>query len=53
VRRGGRVFAQPVKDGEWLTIGDPINYLKTLIEYALDDQEIRAALEPRIRKILE
>jgi UTP--glucose-1-phosphate uridylyltransferase len=49
VRRGGRVVAQPVTDGEWLTIGDPVNYLKTLIEYALDDEEIRASLEPRIR----
>lgn len=52
IRRGGRVVAQPVVDGEWLTIGDPINYLKTVIEYALDDAEIRAALEPRIRKLL-
>ncbi len=52
IRRGGRVIAQPVVDGEWLTIGDPINYLKTVIEYALDDAEIRAALEPRIRKLL-
>lgn len=52
IRRGGKVVAQPVVDGEWLTIGDPINYLKTVIEYALDDAEIRAALEPRIRKLL-
>jgi len=52
IRRGGRVVAQPVTDGEWLTIGDPVNYLKTVIEYALDDAEIRAALEPRIRKLL-
>jgi UTP--glucose-1-phosphate uridylyltransferase len=52
LRRGGRVFAQPVRDGEWLTIGDPVNYLKTLIEYALEDREIRGALEPRIRRIL-
>jgi UTP--glucose-1-phosphate uridylyltransferase len=49
VRRGGRVVAQPVTDGEWLTIGDPVNYLKTMIEYALDDEEIRGALEKRIR----
>jgi UTP--glucose-1-phosphate uridylyltransferase len=53
VRRGGRVVTQPVVDGEWLTIGDPINYLKTVVEYALDNQEIRAALEPRIRKLLQ
>lgn len=49
VRRGGRVVAQPVTDGEWLTIGDPINYLKTMFEYAMDDEEIRVSLEPRIR----
>jgi UTP--glucose-1-phosphate uridylyltransferase len=52
IRRGGRVNAQPVTDGEWLTIGDPINYLKTMIEYAMDDAEIRTALEPRMRSLL-
>lgn len=52
VRRGGRVVAQAVTDGEWLTIGDPVNYLQTIIEYALENAEIRAALEPRIRRIL-
>ena len=51
IRRGGRVFAQPVVDGEWLTIGDPVNYLKTVIEYALDDAEMRMAIEKRIRKL--
>ena len=49
IRRGGRVVAEPVTDGEWLTIGDPINYLKTVFEYALDDAETRAALDARIR----
>jgi UTP--glucose-1-phosphate uridylyltransferase len=51
IRRGGRVFAEPVKDGEWLTIGDPVNYLKTLLEYALSDPGLKAALEPRIRAL--
>jgi len=53
IRRGGRVVAQPVTDGEWLTIGDPANYLKTVIEYALDDAEMRRAIEPRIRILLD
>lgn len=53
VRRGGRVVAQPVTDGEWLTIGDPVNYLQTVIEYALEDANLRAVLEPRIRKLLD
>ena len=52
VRRGGRVVAQPVTDGEWLTIGDPVNYLQTIIEYAFDNAEIRAAIEPRVRRRL-
>ena len=49
VRRGGRVVTESVVDGEWLTIGDPVNYLTTVIEYALSDSELRAALEPRLR----
>ncbi|HYM00477.1 MAG TPA: sugar phosphate nucleotidyltransferase [Blastocatellia bacterium] len=52
IGRGGLVIAEPVADGEWLTIGDPINYLKTLIEYTMDDPELKAALEPRLRKRL-
>jgi hypothetical protein len=40
-------------DGQWLTIGDPINYLTTMIEFAMDDPEIRQALEPRLRSLLK
>jgi UTP-glucose-1-phosphate uridylyltransferase len=53
IRRGGRVVAESVTDGEWLTIGDPVNYLKTLIEYALADSEIREALSGRLRSLLD
>jgi len=52
IRQGGTVVAESVADGQWLTIGDPINYLKTVNEYALSDPEIRAALEPRLRDLL-
>ncbi len=52
IKRGGKVVAQSVIGGEWLTIGDPLNYLKTLLEYALDDEELRVALTPRIKKLL-
>ena len=52
VRRGGRVVTESVVDGEWLTIGDPVNNLKTVNEYALSDPEIRRALEPRLRALL-
>jgi UTP--glucose-1-phosphate uridylyltransferase len=52
IKRGGLVAAESVIGGEWLTIGDPINYLKTLMEYALADEEIRTALAPRIKTLL-
>lgn len=53
IRRGGRVVAEPVVGGRWLTIGDPVNYLKTVNEYALSDPELRAALMPRLRELLD
>jgi UTP--glucose-1-phosphate uridylyltransferase len=52
IHRGGRVVAQIVEDGEWLTIGDPVNYLKTVLKYAMADAETRAAIEPTIRELL-
>lgn len=52
IRRGGKVTAESVDDGEWLTIGDPANYLKTLLAYALSDEELRAVLKPHLMKLL-
>lgn len=53
IRRGGRVVAESVRDGQWLTIGDPVNYLKTVAAYALDDPEVRQSLEPFLRELLK
>jgi len=53
IRRGGPVVAESVDDGEWLTIGDPPNYLKTLLAYALSDEELRPVLEPHVRRLLK
>ncbi len=53
IRLGGRVVSESVTDGEWLTIGDPVNYLKTVVEYALSDPQLRSALEPRLRALLK
>jgi UTP--glucose-1-phosphate uridylyltransferase len=40
VERGGIFLAKEVDDGEWLTTGDPLNYLKAVIKYALDREDI-------------
>lgn len=35
IAKGGKFMAEEVKDGEWLTTGDPLNYLKATVAYAL------------------
>jgi UTP--glucose-1-phosphate uridylyltransferase len=40
VRNGGKVVVKEVEGGEWLTTGDPLNFLKTTIEYAFDRPDI-------------
>lgn len=42
------VIAQPI-EGKWLTTGDPLNYLKATVEYALDRED----LGPEFKKYLQ
>lgn len=37
-QQGKTVIAQPI-EGEWLTTGDPLRYLKATVEFALDREE--------------
>jgi len=41
IKKGGEVRAQKVEDGEWLTTGDPWNYLKANLKYALDREDLK------------
>ncbi|HUD08655.1 MAG TPA: UTP--glucose-1-phosphate uridylyltransferase, partial [Candidatus Saccharimonadales bacterium] len=36
VRNGGIFVAKKIEDGEWLTTGDPLNYLKAVLAYAAE-----------------
>ena len=47
------VVTESVVDGDWLTIGDPVNYLTTVLAYALSDDDLRVILEPRLRALLK
>ena len=40
IRRGGKFMAEEVRDGTWLTTGDPLSYLKAMVEYALVRDDI-------------
>ncbi len=45
VERGGIFLAKEVDNGQWLTTGDPLNYLKAVIIYALDREDIGSDLK--------
>ncbi len=40
IKAGGEFYAKKVEDGEWLTTGDPLNYLKAILKYAFDRKDI-------------
>jgi UTP--glucose-1-phosphate uridylyltransferase len=53
VQRGGVFWAKEVEDGEWLTTGDPLNYLMAMLKYALDREDISKDLFKFMRKMLQ
>ncbi len=50
VKQGGVFLAKPVKDGQWLTTGDPLNYLKAILTYAKDRPDISKELTKFVRR---
>ncbi len=51
IKKGGVMIAKEVEDGEWLTTGDPLNYLKTSLKYALEREDIGQELREYFRKL--
>ncbi len=49
VNDGGIFLAKEVEGGEWLTTGDPLNYLKAILKYALDREDIGKDLKEFIK----
>ena len=49
VKNGGVFLAKEVEGGEWLTTGDPLNYLKAILKYALDREDIGSDLKEFIK----
>lgn len=52
VQQGGIFLAKEVKDGEWLTTGDPVNYLKATLAYAMDREDVNQELRDYISAYL-
>ncbi len=47
-KRGKKVIAQPI-EGKWLTTGDPLNYLKATMTFALEREDIKKELRAFLR----
>ena len=48
VKNGGTFLAKEVEDGEWMTTGDALNYLKATLAYAFDRKDIGEELKSYI-----
>ena len=49
IKRGGVFLAKEIKDGQWLTTGDPANYLKSILAYASDREDLKDTLDEFIQ----
>jgi UTP-glucose-1-phosphate uridylyltransferase len=45
-------MAKKVEAGEWMTTGDPLNYLKATLAYAMDREDISQELKKYLQKLL-
>ncbi|MCK4554118.1 UTP--glucose-1-phosphate uridylyltransferase [Candidatus Parcubacteria bacterium] len=45
IKAGGEFYAKKVEGGKWLTTGDPLNYLKAILEYAIDRDDVGGELK--------
>jgi UTP--glucose-1-phosphate uridylyltransferase len=52
VQSGGGFMAKKVEAGEWMTTGDPLNYLKATLAYAMDREDISQELKKYLQKYL-
>lgn len=52
IRGGGRFMVEEVRDGAWLTTGDPLNYLKALVAYALEREDIGTDFRAHLNSIV-
>lgn len=53
IKAGGKLFAKKVKEGEWLTTGDPLNYTKTILKYAFERPDIGPEIKQFAKELLK
>ena len=51
IKQGGKFMVEEVQDGKWLTTGDPLNYLKAMVDYALEREDIGDDFRAHIKSL--
>ncbi len=51
VKNGGKFMAKKVEGGEWMTTGDPLNYLKAILAYAYEREDIKNDLDDYLKTL--
>jgi len=51
IAAGGEFYAKKIEDGQWLTTGDPLNLLRTNLEYAKDRKELKSFLKKYLKTL--
>jgi UTP--glucose-1-phosphate uridylyltransferase len=51
IQNGGKFYAKKVEEGQWMTTGDPMNYLKAILTYAVDREDIGLDLRNFIKTL--
>jgi len=52
VKQGGVFLAKEVENGEWMTTGDALNYLKATLAYAFEREDVGNEIKAYIEKLL-
>src|SRR3989339_624222 len=51
IENGGEFYAKKVEGGEWLTTGDPLNYLKAILKYAMDREDLAGPIKEHFKTL--
>jgi UTP--glucose-1-phosphate uridylyltransferase len=50
-KAGDKIIAQPI-EGEWLTTGDPLTYLKTTVRFALEREDLSKEIKNYLKELI-
>ncbi len=53
IKTGGKFFAKTVEGGQWMTTGDPLNYMTTILTYAVERPDIGDPLKDYMQHLLK